>query len=93
MPLLAYLCFEHPANRDGEAVFVMSCMIPRHVLIQTKLPSLEVVLPVQVPKTIEAGCEGNGPLDALVLRDHDDVGVPHLKWKFSRMFHLSEQSC
>ena len=52
---------------------------------------LQLKFPVTIPKPVEAGGEGNGPLYVLVLGDQNDVGVAKLSGKQSCSFHLSEQ--
>ena len=89
--MLANLCLEHSSNRYGETVFVWPRVIPRHVLIETELPPVEFVLPVGVPEAVDAGGECNGPLNALILGDHDNVRVSYLSRELSSSLHLSEE--
>ena len=64
---LADLRFEHAPNRNREAVFVRSGVIPGHVLVKTQLPLVKIILAVAVPKPVEAGCERNRVLNAFTL--------------------------
>ena len=88
--VLANLSLQHSPDRDGKAVFVRACKVPWHILVQRQLPAMELMLPVRVPQPVKARCKGNGPLDALILWDHDNVGVSKLDGKFSRALHLGE---
>ena len=91
--VLLDLRLQHSPNRNGEAVPLGSCLIPGKLIIQGHLPALDVVLPVGIPKAVEAGGQGNRPLDLGRLGNEDNVGVSKLRRQKCRSFHLGKKSC
>ena len=87
------LGLQHTTNRNGKAVPLGSCLIPWKLIVQGHLPGLDVMLPIGVPNAIEAGGQGNRPLDLGGLGNEDNVGVGELRGQKSRSFHLCKKSC
>ena len=88
---LANFRLEHASDRDGEAVSFWSGLIPRKVVIQSHLPALDVMLPVRIPNSIEARCQGNGTFHLGRLGNENDVGVPQLSRQQGLPLHLGEK--
>ena len=61
-------------------------------LMQGQLPLVDVMLPVGIPNTVQAGGQGDGPFDFAALRDERNVGVAHLDGQKSLAFHLGEKT-